>query len=216
MSTFRGLDGAVSLGGVISAGSPLVQGAVAQGASSATFDGSPLRGVILPGDKFTVAGDAQQYTIVTGGAIGAVTPNQIAISFTPNVVPGGGWADNAAVTFVSNSLAEVTEWSLNAERDLLEDTVMGDIAKTFKAGLNMASGVVTCWLDYGDAEQKKLIDDIKASGSAVLGLVLITATSKQFWGMVVATGLQVNVDKQTIVSVSFNYQAATPFAVNWN
>jgi len=124
MAKYRGSQGNAVFGGVL-VGSPLVQGAVAQGASAATFDGSPLTGTILPGDKFTVAGDVTEYTIVTGGEVAS---NQLAVTFGPTVQDAGGWADNAAVSFVSNSVANVREWEATPSRPIIEATVMTDTA----------------------------------------------------------------------------------------
>lgn len=210
MSTYRGLDGGVSLGGIVQ-GAPLVQGAVAASATSMTIDGSPLTGVVIPGDTFTVSGDATVYTVVTGGAIAS---NALALTFSPGST--AGFADNAAVTFAANSMGEIKSWTLSATRDLLEDTAMGDASKTYKAGLNQMSGTVGCHLDYGDAEQAEFIDDVVASGAATLGLTLIASDGKQFWGQVAASGFNVSSDLTAIVGVSFNWQSSTPFAIDWN
>ena len=56
---------------------------------------------------------------------------------------------------------------------------------------------------------------IFGSGIGVLGLSLVVADGKQFWGQVVATGFDVNTDQSTITPVSFNWQSSIPFAIDW-
>lgn len=214
MSTFRGLDGAVSLGGALQ-GSPLIQGAVAQGATSATIDGSPLTGVLLEGDTFTVAGDAQVYTVESGGAVGAVTANELTITFTPSVQVVGGWADNAAVTVPSNSMAEIVAWSLNTPRERLEDDVMRDPSKTYKPGRLDWNGLVEVRLDYGDSRQQEFVDAALASADTKVGLLLLVADGKQFWGVARATGLEVEAQDGTIVPGRFTFSPASKLALDW-
>src|SRR5690606_4536709 len=119
--------------------SPLVNGAVAAGQTSASIDGSSLTGVIRPGDKFTVAGQATEHTIVTGGVVSDGTANEIPVTFTP-AVPSGGWANNAVVTFVSNSIAQVKEWQADVSRPVLDPTVMGDVADRVDLDIPQWSG----------------------------------------------------------------------------
>lgn len=78
-------------------GSPLINGAVAADATTMSIDAGALTGTVVEGDIFTVAGDTQQYVVVTGGTAAA---NALAgITFQPPCV--AGFADNAAVTFVA-------------------------------------------------------------------------------------------------------------------
>jgi len=217
MATYRGLDGYVATGGV-QTGTPTVQGAVAQGASSATIDGggAALTGVFLAGDTFTVAGDAQVYTISASVRIGATTADQAAITFSPSVQAVGGWADNALATFTSNSMSEVTSWSLTASRDVLEDTSMGDAAKTFVGGQGEWSAEITCWLDYSDPSQAELIDDIKASSAADVGLVLGASPGKQFYGIAAPTGSNIDAEKSSLVQMTVNLKGAGTLGADWS
>lgn len=179
MAKYRGSNGRAVLGGIL-VGSPLLQGAVSQGATSATIDGSPLTGVVRPGDTFTVAGDAQVYTIVTGGVVAA---NQLAITFTPGVVPGGGWANNAAVSFAANSIAQVKEWEAEPSRGILDPTTMGDVAQRVDLDLPKWNGRVVVLFDYGDPKQQAYVDTLVSNASpAPLALTLLADSSKDLWG----------------------------------
>lgn len=216
MTRFRGVKGRAALGGAFT-GSPLIQGAVAQGVGAATIDGAALNGVIRPGDKFTVAGDAQEYTIVTGGVIGSVTPNELAISFTPNVVPGGGWADNAAVSFTSNSVAQVKEWSLNPSRPFLDGVCMGDEAQVGDLDQPKATGRIKVLFDYGDTKQKAYVDELLSNNAATaLALTLVVAPGKQFWGDTRVVSGAVTSRRGAYVEADLVFESEGAWGANWN
>lgn len=221
MSEFRGIKGKAALGGVI-AGSPLVKGAVAQGQAAATFDGAAFNGVIRPGDTFTVAGDAQTYTIVTGGVVGATTANERSVTFTPNVQPGGGWADNAAVTFVSNSVAQVKAWEAVPSRPVIEKTTMGDIARRITLDVPMWRGTVRVTMDYGDTKQAAFVDAVltnnDASALAVALVVASTASTgpKQFWGDIMPQNAKVTGQRGALFEIEFSFEGEGALTPNWN
>ncbi len=50
----------------------------------------------------------------------------------------------------ANTVAEVRDWSLSETADTIEDTTMGDSARTRKAGLTSASGSITAYWDESD------------------------------------------------------------------
>ena len=50
----------------------------------------------------------------------------------------------------ANSCAEVRDWSLSETADTIEDTSMGDSARTRKPGLTSASGSITAFWDETD------------------------------------------------------------------
>ena len=50
----------------------------------------------------------------------------------------------------ANTVAEVRDWSLSETADTIEDTTMGDSARTRKAGLTSASGSITAFWDEAD------------------------------------------------------------------
>lgn len=216
MGALRGTDGRLSQGGDFT-GTPLIQGNVAQSATSATIDGTGLNGVIRPGDTFTVAGDGQTYTIVTGGVIGSVTPNELDITFSPGVVPGGGWADNSEVTFASNKVAQVTRWEAEPERPFLDTTVMGDSAESGTLDIATWRGTAEALLDYGDDQQKALIDQIVAGAvPTALALTLVATVGKQFWGDVLAENFRIGLRRGAIVPISFSFEGTGAIGVNWN
>jgi len=50
----------------------------------------------------------------------------------------------------SNTIAEVRDWSFTVTSDTVEDTTMGDSARTYKPTLTSASGSITCYWDEAD------------------------------------------------------------------
>jgi hypothetical protein len=50
----------------------------------------------------------------------------------------------------SNTVSEVRDWSLTISADTVEDTTMGDAARTYKPSLTSGSGSVTCYWDETD------------------------------------------------------------------
>jgi hypothetical protein len=50
----------------------------------------------------------------------------------------------------ANTVAEVRDWSLSETADTIEDTSMGDSARTRKPGLTSASGSISAFWDEAD------------------------------------------------------------------
>ena len=69
----------------------------------------------------------------------------------------------------SNTVAEVRTWTLNTNADTIEDTAMGDSARTYLAGLTSADASVDVFWDETDTNGQVAL----APGSSVT-LVLIS------------------------------------------
>lgn len=216
MATIRGNDGLVALGGYVP-DSIFVKGAVAQAATSATFDGNggTARGVIRPGDTFTVAGDGQTYTVATGGVFGDPTADERAITFSPGVVPGGGWPDNSAVTMVLAQLAQVRAFDLDVDRTLFNTTVMRDVAETFKVGFQAFKGNITVLLDAADTEQETFINNVVGGASPEFALTLAAEDGTEFFGDVVATGFNHRQDVGQIVELGLSFSGRGALSVDF-
>ncbi len=165
MSNDRGQDGALMLGGRL-VGSPLVNGALLENDTTMDIDAVTLTGIVAVGDTFTLAGEAGSPThTVTGGPFYVAAANAIASITFSTAIAAGGVADDAAVTFADNAVAELLSWTLDhAGLELIDDTVKGDTHRTFKGGLARWSGSAAAWLDYDDPQQASLIDGL-APGS---------------------------------------------------
>ena len=51
----------------------------------------------------------------------------------------------------SDTVAEVRDWSITISSDTVEDTTMGDSARTYKPSLTAASGTISCFWDETDS-----------------------------------------------------------------
>lgn len=193
MATFRGMDGLFVLGGILD-GAPLVNGLLAAGATSMNIDAAPtLKGVVFAGDTFTLAGETGSPVHTVSGGPYVAAANAIAgITFTP-AIAAGGVADNAAVTFVSNSVAECRVWNQTSEIAVLAAAAMSDKWRRVRGGMAMWSADAEIHLDYGDAKQKALIDKLFVATpvSVSAGLVLRVGSSKQFYGGALASGFRI-------------------------
>jgi hypothetical protein len=217
MANFRGMDGYLSLGGILVASAgPLVNGALIATATTLNLDGTGLTGIVAKGDKFTLAGEAgSPVHTVTGGPFYVAAANAITgLTFTP-AIAGGGVLDNAAITFTSNSVAEMKVETISATQEVLEDTVQGDQWATCVGGLVKWTGSGEAWLDYGDPKQKILID-LAGTLAQVDAVLFGISQKKQWYASALMSGFSVTSDKGAIVGVSFNFAGNGPLLPNWN
>lgn len=101
------------------------------------------------------------------------------------------------VKFGANTVAEVTEFTVEEEIDTADTTVMGSVAKTHKPGIPGWSGSLSCFWDE---------DDTTGQAAATIGASLTTnlypegtATgAKYLSGTATITGVSVGVAKDGI------------------
>ena len=214
MAKYRGSRGFVAFGGVVN-GTPLLMGARPAGATSATFDGTSLTGALLAGDQFTVAGSGVVHTIAADVVIGATTPNQVAVTFTP-AVAAGGWSDNAAVSFVSNSVAQTRKWEATPSRPYLDGTCQGDSARNGTLDTPMWSGKIEALLDYADPQHKEFIDEVRQNNTpAGIGCVLGVVTDKAFYGHIMPTNARIVSERGALVTVGFDFEGEGALGLDW-
>jgi hypothetical protein len=221
MTTFRGQDGYLCIGGALftTAGNVLNNGAKTVGATTISIDGTGLVGVVVPGDTFTVAGETgSPVHTVTGSAPLAAAAGAINnIPFTPAIATGG-IADNAVVTFASNSMAKVRTWNHQASLDVIEDTGMGDPWKTNQPGVAEWSGSGEAFLDYLDPAQKRLIDKLLTAtpSPTVAGVLFGVNPRKQVYGAAILSGFQISGSTGNMFTITFNFTGTGAAAPDWN
>lgn len=226
MSTYRGLNGFLAIGGVLSgAGAPpKLNGALTIGNTTMNIDGngSALVGVVVAGDTFTIAGESGSPThTVTGGPFYVAAGNAIAgITFTPGIATGGV-ADNSVVTFASSAVVEAKAHTLQATQEVLEVTKFQDRWRGVKGGAASWVGTGTAYLDKGDPRQAAIIDALVATtpgfvlNGVLFGLELLSSTVKQFYGGVIVSGLSISADRGAIVEVTFSFEGTGTILPNW-
>jgi len=122
-----------------------------------------------------------------------------------------------SVTFAGTAIGEAHSWTLNADVEMLDDTVMGDDWKTVKGGLGSWSGTATAYLDYDNAQQAAAIVDIlvaSPTGDSV-ALVFLTATGKTFLGSALVSNVSFDASKDGLVGVSFTFTGNGQLTVSW-
>jgi hypothetical protein len=218
MANFRGMDGYLSLGGILVATvGPLVNGALIAGATTLSLDGTGLTGIVAKGDKFTIAGEAgSPVHTVTGGPFYVAAANAIVGLTFSTPIAGGGAADNAVITFVSNSVAEMKVETINSTIEVLDDTVQGDVWGTCVGGCAKWTGSGEAWLDYGDPKQKLLIDLAGAATAQIDAVLFGIASKKQWYASALLSGFSVTSDKGALVGVTFNFSGNGAILPNWN
>lgn len=226
MSNYRGLEGFLAIGGVLTGtgAPPKLNGALTIGNTSMNIDGngSQLVGVVVAGDTFTIAGETgSPVHTVTGGPFYVAAANAIAgITFTPGIATGGA-ADNAVVSFVSSSVVEAKAQTLNVSQQILETTKFQDKWRGVKGGLAQWSGNGTAWLDKLDAMQAKIIDALVATTPApslngvLFGFQTGAAVLKQMYGGVIVSGIAMTADKGSLIEVTFNFEGTGTLLPNW-
>jgi len=164
MTTYRGLDGFLCLGGALT-GTPLVKATLTTGATelNVTGGGSTLTGVLVLGDLFTLGGETNtpSYRVKTSCYVATGTAILATIPFEPGV--SEEIAANASLTVQSNSMANVVLWDLTAEPEILDNSVMGDAWRTYYSDATLVaswSGRGEAYLDMTDREQARFIESM--------------------------------------------------------
>ena len=109
------------------------------------------------------------------------------------------------VSVGANAIAEVRSWQLSESADTVEDTTMGDSAKSFKAGLTEWEGSIECYWDETDTNGQEAL----TSGAEVtLNLYPEGSASSAtyFTGSAIVTGISRQGAHDGMVEASFNYK----------
>ena len=126
--------------------------------------------------------------------------------------------NGGSVSFNATVIGELTAWTLDAEVDVLDDTVMGDNWETKKGGRGKWSGGATAFLDYDDAQQAAIIADIAVAdptGDSV-AMIYLVATAKTFTGNMIVSGFSVSQPKDGVVEVTFNFVGNGALSMTWS
>ena len=126
--------------------------------------------------------------------------------------------NDGSVSFNATVIGELTAWTLDAEVDILDDTVMGDAWETKKGGRGKWNGSATAYLDYLDAQQGAIIADIAVAtptGDSV-AMIYLVAASKTFTGNCIVSGFSVSTPKDGIVEVTFNFVGNGALSMTWS
>lgn len=120
------------------------------------------------------------------------------------------YGNNGEVKISSTALGEVKSWSLTISRDTIEDTSMGDVAKTFVYGKSSASGTIEVHFDDDDTAQGTLRDAVINGTTATLNLYTAdsSTTGTDFYTLTaLITSQDISVEMDSIESRTYNFSA---------
>jgi len=105
----------------------------------------------------------------------------------------------------ANAIAEVRNWSLEEASDTIEDTTMGDTARTYQAGLTNWSGSVDAYWDETDTDGQGAMTN---GASITLNLYPEGSTTGDtyYTGTALITGISRSASLDGLVEASVSFQ----------
>ena len=112
--------------------------------------------------------------------------------------------NEGVVLIGTDAMAEVISFSVDETADTIEDTAMGDTAKTYKASFTDFSGSVETYFDDTDTAQ----NNCTAGDSITLNLQMEGNTSgdHKLTGSAIVTSRSVGVSSDGIVTATYSFQ----------
>jgi len=125
---------------------------------------------------------------------------------------------DGSVSLAGTAVLEVQSWSSNPTLEALDDTAMGDVARTFKGGLANGTSRFTAHFDGGDTSgQVALINEILSGtpDGTVADIRFRVSATKYLSGAAVITGINVGAALGAIISAEFSVQHSGVWALTW-
>ena len=126
---------------------------------------------------------------------------------------------DGSVSLATNVVAETFGWTFNGELQTLEDTVQGDVARTYKPGLAGWTAAVRARFDYGDTTGQKAIYDellgVSPQGD-LADLRLRLSGTKYISGAAVVTGATITAELGNIIEANLTFQGSGPASMTWS
>ncbi len=112
----------------------------------------------------------------------------------------------------ANSVAEVIEWSVDEEVDIVDSTPMGTAAATYVTGTTRWNGSIKCFWDETDTNGQQALT---IGASVTLNLYPEGTTSGDTYatGTALVTGISIPVNKDSMTERSFTFQGTG--ALTW-
>ena len=126
--------------------------------------------------------------------------------------------NGGSVTFATNAIGELVSWTLETSVPLVDDSAMGDVWGTVKAGSPATwSGTAVAHIDYDDTAQAAIIADIMnatPSGDSI-AMEFLVATAKAFDGNAIVNSVSINQSRTDIVDVTFSFTGNGQLVPDW-
>ena len=102
------------------------------------------------------------------------------------------------------TIAEVRSWTLDHTKDVIEDTVMGDAARTYKSGLHQFTG--TMEVVYEDTNNDVPAFNPASDTSLTVEFFPNASSGLKFTGEVIVTSVSRNASFDDLVTATVNFQ----------
>jgi hypothetical protein len=111
--------------------------------------------------------------------------------------------NDGTVYIATQAVGEVKSFSYDDTCDTMEDTAMGDSAKSYMAGHLDGSGSVECHMDEDDAGQEDIV--VGTSVALKLRPSGTGAGNDEYTGTVLVTGKSISQSLSDVVSTTFSF-----------
>ena len=109
--------------------------------------------------------------------------------------------DSAGLTTV----AEVRSWTVEHTKDVIEDTVMGDAARTYKSGLHQFTGSMEVVYDSTHSSATNAFDPAQ-DGALSVEFYPDATSGQKFSGSVIVTSVSRTASFDDLVTATVNFQ----------
>jgi len=113
--------------------------------------------------------------------------------------------NDGTVLVGANAVAEITSFTVNETADVIEDTAMGDSAKSYKASFTDATATIECHFDDTDTSGQGAMT-VGSSITINLQMEGNTSGDHKLTGTALITGRDIAVAADGIVSGTYNLQ----------
>jgi predicted secreted protein len=103
------------------------------------------------------------------------------------------------------TVAEVRSWTVEHTKDVIEDTVMGDAARTYKSGLHQFSGSMEVVYDDGHTAASNAFDPAQ-DGALSVEFYPNASSGEKFTGSVIVTSVSRTASFDDLVTATVNFQ----------
>jgi len=103
------------------------------------------------------------------------------------------------------TVAEVRSWTVEHTKDVIEDTVMGDAARTYKSGLHQFSGSMEVVYDDGHTAATNAFDPAQ-DGDLSVEFYPNSSTGEKFTGSVIVTSVSRTASFDDLITATVNFQ----------
>ena len=105
------------------------------------------------------------------------------------------------------TVAEVRSWTVEHTKDVIEDTVMGDAARTYKNGLHQFTGSMEVVYDSTHTTATNAFDPAQ-DGALTVEFYPDATTGQKFSGSVLVTSVSRTASFDDLVTATVNFQGS--------